>query len=61
MSLISQSVDKFERAVREIRSDTARTINKINVLADKCFDSDARQRRNNLLFYGSSGIVNKTV
>ena len=57
MSVSDQRLKKVEKDVRKIRSDTDMAMNRINVLACKSIDSEARQRRNNLVFYGVTEIV----
>ena len=59
MTLTSNRVHELETTVREVRSDTAKLKNKVNVLAYKSIDSEARQRRNNLIFYGIQEVVNE--
>lgn len=52
MTLTNVQVQKLESAVREVKSDTAKVKSRVDVLAYKSIDSEARQRRNNLIFYG---------
>ena len=48
MTLTNVHVQKLESAMREVKSDTAKVKSRVDVLAYKSIDSEARQRRNNL-------------
>ena len=52
MTLTNVHVQKLESAMREVKSDTAKVKSRVDVLAYKSIDSEGRQRRNNLIFYG---------
>lgn len=57
MSVANERIEKVEKSIHEMRSIQDKTINRINVLAYKSIDNEARQRRNNLIFYGISETV----
>ena len=52
MTLTNVHVQKLESAMPEVKSDTAKVKSRVDVLAYKSIDSEARQRQNNLIFYG---------
>ena len=48
----SQRLLRAEETVRDIRDCTNQNTRRLNILAYKSIDSEARQRRNNLIFWG---------
>lgn len=59
LMLTNQRLLKAEQTVHELRQTTYVNRQRIDILAYKSIDSEARQRRNNLLFWGIPEVVNE--
>ena len=59
IKLTNQRLLKAEQTVHEIHESTLANKARIDILAYKSIDSEARQRRNNLIFWGIPEVLNE--
>ena len=59
MRLTNQRLLKVEQTVRDLHDHTRVNSRRIDILAYKSIDGEARQRRNNLIFWGIPEFVNE--
>ena len=53
MNQVNERLATTEQDVRDLRDQTDLNSERLDILAYKSIDAEARQRRNNLIFWGS--------